>query len=73
MEENQNNLIQFSSADGGLVVNGEKLTTEELLSIAVTASKGGRRIILTNLAKKERKFLERIANTGKGNILFDLR
>ena len=72
MAEKQNNLMQFSSADGALLVNGEKLTTEELLSIAVTASKGGKRIVLTNLSTKERKFLERLANIGKGNILFDL-
>lgn len=73
MAENSNNLMQFSSADGGLVVNAENLKMEELISIVLTASKSGRRTILTNFTAIEREILKRIANTGKGNILFDLR
>lgn len=66
-------LMQFSSADGELRIDGTSKTAEELLSIAVEANRSGRRLVITNVTTKKIDFLERVANAGKGNVLFDLR
>lgn len=65
--------MQFSSADGELRLDGFLKTAEELLVIAVEASKSGRRLVISNVTKHEWTLLERLAVAGKGNVLFDLR
>lgn len=66
-------LMQFSSADGELRLDGSSKTAEELLKIAVEAAASGRRLVIGNITTKEMNLLQRMARAGKGNVLFDLR
>lgn len=72
-QEVQGEFMQFSSACGEKIVDAALKTENELLSVAVAASRSGAKIIIANAQSREKELLIRIANAGKGNILFDLR
>ena len=72
-QEVQAEFMQFSSACGEKIVDSTLKTENELLSVAIAASRSGAKIILANVQSREIELLIRIANAGKGNILFDLR
>lgn len=72
-QEIQGEFMQFSSACGEKIVDATQKTENELLSVAAAAAKSGAKIIISNVQIREKDLLIRIANAGKGNILFDLR
>lgn len=64
---------QFSSAGGEKTFSCKGRSLAELLALAINSANSGGRIILYDLERMEKTSLERIAHTGKGNILFDHR
>lgn len=63
-------LIGIVSAGGGIILDTEYKTTEELVSIASASKHKGAKIILKNLTYRTTLELVSIASAGNGNVIF---
>lgn len=73
MENYEGSILELSSAGGERTVDGSSKSEVQLLKTVNTTVSNGGRIIFYNMNNFDRDFLERLANAGKGNVLFDLR
>ena len=73
MKESEEQFMELSSAGGEKTVDGSTKSQEQLLQMMNSVAINGGRIVLFNMKKFDRNFLKKLADTGKGNVLFDLR
>lgn len=64
---------QTFSADGVMSVDAQGKSEAELINLAFQSVKTGAQMVMRNVSTTDRKILERVANIGKGLVLFDLR
>jgi hypothetical protein len=64
-------IVSIVSAGGGVIIDGDKYTSQ-LVTIATAAAKSGARVIIKGSSQKYASQLVSIATAGKGRVIFDL-
>jgi hypothetical protein len=64
-------LVKIASAGAGLVLEVGKRNADELTRIAAAAKRAGGLIVFRNIAVRKTETLEKIAQAGKGHVIFE--
>jgi len=64
-------LIGLAKAGAGFVLDAGRRSTDELIRIVAAARKSGSTIILRKVALRKTEALTRIAEAGKGHVIFE--
>ncbi|QXB02779.1 hypothetical protein [Aeromonas sp. FDAARGOS 1416] len=69
MSRTTENIIRIVQAGGNMNVNGERMTTENMIRIAMAAVKSGSTITFMGLGKHTTENLIRIVKAGGKNVI----
>ena len=64
-------LVGLAKAGAGFVLDAGRRSSEELIRIVAAARKSGATIILRKVALRKNEALMRIAEAGKGHVIFE--
>ena len=72
MDRSTDDLVKIAAAGGGLILDGETKSTDELIQIASAAAESEGLVTISNVGEKNTDELIQIAAAGDGSVIFEL-